>query len=357
MDETPSKVLGQTTTIKPARKSRVAVKGEPSRIPARDLTVKTPRAVKTESSSSSFTPLAAADINGLPAFIGRTWGPRFLPAVYRLLYESEDPMMLGVVGTDAEVPGKETVAMVQKLINKLYPNTEYTVEWGDVICSRAVSRIGERRSSIAKAEMQVVDQKFDKVKYYTDFHSPNPGEPRTALIASDARYAIRPNGPAFYKVATPEDVCCLPEKDPRYIKPDGFLESRDILTTMSTFIKDFDWKITITKNDKGKDVVDSSCSRLPVGLLAMATAAVERGYKLHTTGIRVSKPLDFSAAHSGTAVAGYITAIKKFTPSRWESMCIACGGTSPGGTPQEIWTDQDGSLDGIREHMYQPSSP
>ncbi|KAJ7241484.1 hypothetical protein B0H12DRAFT_1236971 [Mycena haematopus] len=356
-EETPSKAP-QTMTIKPTRKSRVVVKVEPSKIPALGVKSKTPKSLKTESSSSSFTPPAAADVNGLPAFIGRTWVSRFLPAVYRALFNSPDPLVLGVVGTDPEAPGKETVAILQKILNEVYPDTEYVLQWGDAICSRAVARIGERRSAIGRAGMQVVDRGFEGLKYYADLRSETPGARLSNVIASDAKYAIRQNGPAFYKFPTPEHLCQLKPGNPAYmarIKPAGYLESRPVIATISSFIEGIDWQIVILEDADGKELVD--CSRLPVGLLGMAAAAVERGYKLHVTGVRAPKPLDFSAAHYGTAVAGFIEGIKKFKASRWQSILDACGATVSEPPAQDAADDQDDSLDGVREYMYIPSSP
>jgi hypothetical protein len=82
---------------------------------------------------------------------------------------------------------------------------------------------------------------------------------------------------------------------------------------------------------------------------------VERGYKLHTTGVRALKPPEFSAAAYGTAVTGFIAGIKKFKVSRCQSILEACGASIA--EPVEEAEDLDESLDGPRESMYVPSSP
>ncbi|KAF8179520.1 hypothetical protein K438DRAFT_1842928 [Mycena galopus ATCC 62051] len=330
--------------MKPIRKTKARVKVEPTKIPALSVNSKTPKVFKTESSSISFTPAAAADVNGLPAFIGRTWTSRFLPAAYRELFESNVPMMLGAVGTDPETAGKETVAILQQVLNAVYPDVEYTMEWGDAICSRAVARIGERRSAIARTGIHVVDHGgFDTDPKYST----------SQVIVSDAKYAIRVNGPAFWKSPTPEHLCQLNSKNPEYIKPTGYLESKAVIATVSPFIKDHDWQIIVSQDADGNDIVDHS--RLPVGLLGMAAASVERGYKLYTTGVRVLKPPEFSASAYGNAVTGFIAGIKKFKASRWQSILEACGASIA--EPVEEAEDPDESLDGRRESMYIPSSP
>ncbi|KAJ7238131.1 hypothetical protein B0H12DRAFT_1075397 [Mycena haematopus] len=343
-DNTPSKVPGRATNINPTRKPRLAVKVETTKIPA--LTAvksKTPKIKAESSSSSSFTPPSAADINGLPAFIGRTWATRFLPAAYRLLLKLDDPMFLGVVGDDPEVPGKESVVILQNLVNELYPDVQYNVEWGDAICARFVARIGERRSAIGKSGVQVVDNGFEGLKYYADLASDTPAARLISVIADDAKYALRSNGPAFYKVATPKE------------KPTGFLESKAVISTIAPFIQGHEWKINVSYDHDGNEVLDYS--ELPVGLLGMGAAAVERAYKLHLTGVRSAKPRDFSAANYATAVAGFVKSIKKFKASRWESILRACGVTPSELTAEEDAPVEEASLDGVREHMYIPSSP
>ncbi|KAJ6570012.1 hypothetical protein B0H10DRAFT_2199871 [Mycena sp. CBHHK59/15] len=61
---------------------------------------KTPKpkaTVRSEASSDSsvFTPDGAADVKGLPAFIGPTWDSHFLPALYAAFDCSLDPLMVG----------------------------------------------------------------------------------------------------------------------------------------------------------------------------------------------------------------------------------------------------------------------
>ncbi|KAJ6540709.1 hypothetical protein B0H19DRAFT_1239830 [Mycena capillaripes] len=331
-DDTPSKIPAPTT-IKPVRKPH-AIKVE-AKIPA--LTVK-PRGSKTskthaESSSSSFTPASSSDVNGLPAFIGRTWTTRFLPAARRLLYESHTPLSFATVGTDPINPGKETVEILQNLLNELYPGTGWRLEWGDPICGRAVARLRERRSAIATAADS---------KYYTN---DTPAVRLSNVIAADAKDALRPGGSAFYKNPTPLN-------DPE-VKPRGFLEGEAVIAAVAPHMSAHDWTLGFTQDSEGNDVVDYS--ELPVGLLGMGAAAAERAYGLHTTGNR-TKPRDFSAANYGTAVAGYIHSIKSFKASRWQSIIEACGAAvSEPAFDEEV--NGEISLDGVRETMYIPSSP
>ncbi|KAF7359960.1 hypothetical protein MVEN_00722900 [Mycena venus] len=352
-DETPTKVPGKSTTViqKVVRKPRQSVKVEGSaKIPALDLKSRNTPKLKTES-SDAFTPESAADIKGLPAFIHRTWSSHFLPEAYRALFSSEEPMQFSLVGTDPEKPGKETVAVLQEILDRLYPQTTWALTWGDVICSRAVSRIGERRSAIARATKEFAENNFKAAKYFRD----SDNSPRTDRISRDAKYAVRKDGPAFYKNPTPED-CRLDPKNAAYIKPTGYMESPAIIAAVSQAIAEHSWQLVVCQDANGNDVVDYSNSNLPVGALGMAAASAERAYKMFLTGERI-KPRDFSYAYYGTAVAGFIKSIKQFRPSRWESIIQACGASLSDPPAEDGTVDVDESLDGVREYMYIPSSP
>ncbi|KAJ6626344.1 hypothetical protein B0H10DRAFT_2304026 [Mycena sp. CBHHK59/15] len=217
-EDTPSRASSKVTA-RPVRKHRTSIKPElSSKIPAFSLgNAQTPKLkIKNELSSSSFTPDVAADIKGVPAFIAKTWTTRFLPAAYRALHRSDDPMALGTVGRDIKNLGQVTVAVLQLVLDEVYPGNTWEIEWGDPICAKAVSHLGERRSAIGRAALQAVDRAFEAAKYYGVLDSPTPGVRNTEAIKSDALYAVQRNGPAFWKYPTPKS-CTLDPKDPEYI--------------------------------------------------------------------------------------------------------------------------------------------
>ncbi|KAJ7160472.1 hypothetical protein C8R46DRAFT_1223960 [Mycena filopes] len=175
-------------------------------------------------------------------------------------------------------------------------------------------------------------------------------------VASDAKYAVRSNGPAFWKTPTPQAVSLLKRDHPSYINASGYLESPVIIQTVLPFIGRQEWPLKVSVDDLGHEVL-SDFSGLPIGALGMAAASVERGYRLHLTGFR-STPLEFSAANYGTAVNGFIAGITSFTPSRWESIFAACGAAISEPVPDvESSEVEEDTLDGLRESMYVPSSP
>ncbi|KAF8140678.1 hypothetical protein K438DRAFT_1995788 [Mycena galopus ATCC 62051] len=362
-DNTPSKVPGPIKAVPKARaRAAVKVEASASKIPA--LAVRSrkakPSIVKTESLSSSFTPFtpeSSRDVKGLPAFIAKTWITRFLPELFKLLYCSLDPMALGAVGNDLEDPGRAMIDVLQPLLDQLYPGTMWVLEWGDVICARAVKRLRDRRCAFAKIGARLVDASFEEAKYYSDKKLDQPRLRLSKTIANDAKYAVRSNGPAFWKAPTPQAVGLLKRDNPAYIKPIGYLESPAIVKTVLTFIGKQEWPLNVSVGSKGQEVI-SDISGLPIGALGMGAASVERGYRLHVTGFR-TKPQEFSAANYGTAVNGFIAGITSFTPSRWESIFAACGAaiSEPILDAEDSSEVEEETLDGVREAMYVPSSP
>ncbi|KAJ7101000.1 hypothetical protein C8R43DRAFT_1141268 [Mycena crocata] len=356
IEETPSKPgeLATVATTKPTQKRhvRVPTKPETSKIPALSVS----RGIKSELSSSSFTPDSSHDVNGLPAFIAPTW-PFFLSMCYRAIFLSADPMVIGAIGTDPRNPGKETVAFLQAILDHEYRGNGWKIVWRDAICTKAVKRIGERRSAVGKAVVVSVDRLVKGPSFFTDFNSPTPCIALTDKIKDFAWYALQKDGPGFYKTPTPEEISKLrlDRKDAAYIKPKGYLESPIIIETLSQFITGDDFKLVVTEDREGKPMVHES-SVLPIGLLGMTAAAVERAYRLYATGVRVEKVADFSLTNIGTAVAGYIVGIKGLFPSRWESILGACGAKiTEHAAEDEVQIIE--SLDGVREGMYVPSSP
>ncbi|KAJ7752687.1 hypothetical protein B0H16DRAFT_1836914 [Mycena metata] len=172
---------------------------------------------------------------------------------------------------------------------------------------------------------------------------------------------LRKNGPAFYKDPTPRAVCRLQPDNPAYIlrliscqKPRGYLESAAVIHTVSPVIGAGDWMLRVYKDEHNREKVD--LSGLPVGTLALAVTGVERGFKLHTTGVR-TKPLEFSAANIGPVVAEYIESIKGLRASHWQSIITACGAVPVVAEAEEEDSEiEDESLDGARGRMYIPSS-
>ncbi|KAF8184071.1 hypothetical protein K438DRAFT_1974663 [Mycena galopus ATCC 62051] len=340
-DETPSR--GPVPAAKPVPKRRepAAVKAEP-KIPALTFVAdnKTPRmskrkGVKTEPSSGPFTPDVAA---GLPAFIKPTWESDVLPAAYRALDCESDPLSFAAQGA-TKATEVAAVKEIQAIVDKAVPGNSFRVTWGDAICGTLVGQLREHRSRIVQSGVDVVDALY-KTKEYLD-------QPTT--IRGHVKYALRHDGPAFFKVPTPENCPPNPKLD-GYIAPKGYLESDLIIRAVSPFLKKHNFTIPDQRPDGSYDF-----SGMPKGLFSLVAApGVERGLRLYkATGIRESPP-KFTKAAGGTAVAGYMISINRFTVSRWTSLFAAAGNTL---VPSAAEVEDQDTLDGLWEYAYVPSSP
>lgn len=224
-EDTPTKVPGPA---RPAPKPRTAAKVKiETKIPALSIAsdgkiAKTKKArVKTESSPVGFTPDSSSDVKGLPALVGAAWYSRFLPEAYRALYCSMEPITFAAKG---ETRASELAAVrdVQQILDIVHPGNTLVIGWADKICARvsdliyiflslltfspvrqAVSRVRERRTRIAIVAARIVDEFFE-----TDTYRNQP-----IAIRTYAQYAVRPDGPAFFRVPTPEHILPNPRLD------------------------------------------------------------------------------------------------------------------------------------------------
>ncbi|KAJ7195085.1 hypothetical protein GGX14DRAFT_404224 [Mycena pura] len=294
-DPTPTR-----TQAIPMAKRRAAPKPktEPT-LPALTLESdsKTPKSKKRvkEEASSDFFPVSSNDVKGLPALVGPTWESEFLPALYRALCISRHPLTFAAKGETA-ASQLEAVKAIQAVLDDIHPGSTLHVVWGDQICDRAVSRVRERRSLVAQKTLDVVKDFFAAEKYAND---------RTA-IRTYARYAVRADGPGFWKTPTPTTCPCVPEA-PGYLKPNGYLESPLIIAAAAMFLKSEEYSVPDRRGPDG---------------------GIERALKLYTaTGVRAPVP-KFTRGAVGTSVARYGNNIDRLTRSRWESLLAAAGAST-----------------------------
>ncbi|KAK6996846.1 hypothetical protein R3P38DRAFT_3221315 [Favolaschia claudopus] len=294
--------------------------------------------LKLEASSSPFVPDSAADIRGLPALVGATWETRYLPAAYRALYCSDSPMTFALRG-DTAASKEAAVAAIQAILDSVHPGNSLKLCWDDEVCKRTVARVREERSDIIAYAFQVVEKSF-QTKEYLD---------QPIKIRDEARYASRPDGPAFHRVPTPRDCPCDPTAR-NYIKPVDYLETKFIIATVAEFLKNKNgFQLPAERQDKKYDFSD-----MPRGLFALAAAGVERAFKVFAeNGQRPDKLEKFTISLYGTSVASYIKNIARFTRSRWESLLLASEALVATNAPVRDASE----LDDMRDYMYVPSSP
>ncbi|KAJ7646624.1 hypothetical protein FB45DRAFT_1098565 [Roridomyces roridus] len=275
----------------------------------------TPSTSATTTPGAASTPAGATTTasNALPPFLAPRWVSDVLPVFHRGLGASENPWEFG--GNNAT-----SIAFVQKTINDMFPENTYTVQWGDAIMSRLYARSNERRSGYGQAGVNVFVQYLadnaDTLKTPEDIANFTP-TPRKYLTITDPRH-------------------------PKYQRPKGLFESEFVIGVLAPMLK------------VGLD--PAGCA--PVGAVALAAAAVERGLMRYRTGVPSSVD-KFSKSTSGTAVAGYIVSAKQLSEQAWERIIEACNVPTAAQSVSEDKDDNDPitTLDGNRENLYEPSSP
>ncbi|KAJ7204094.1 hypothetical protein GGX14DRAFT_647517 [Mycena pura] len=272
------------------------------------------------SGTLSFSPASSDDVKGMPAIFAAKWQRVVVPALYRALNASRTPMDVGL-------QGDVTISLVQSVIDEIFPANIYKVQWNTVVCSRAAARLIEFRSAIGAAGIEAVAAYIDNKPQLSDDYPE---------IARYARYATKRGGPALFQHPTPYQDIDIKKGHADYVKPRGFLESDLFIETVAPFIKNLD-------------------GRRPRGALALAAAAIERGWGAYRTG-SYEAPAQFSKSSIGTAVEGYMGSIRRLSDDAWERILGACNEK----TRQVIMIasdDEDECLDGHREDLYEPSSP
>ncbi|KAJ7784879.1 hypothetical protein DFH07DRAFT_947948 [Mycena maculata] len=289
------------------------VKAEP-KLPKLDLrlqkpTVRKPKPVQVKtvvaasSSDDVFAPHPSVTTpNGLPAFLADKWTSVVMPALH--------------------------LAIVQMVINKNFPRNTYKAKWGDPVVSRASARFAERRSAIGTSGTDIVTQHIITNEKILG---------TTQLIQDYARYALNKRGPALFKTPTPlRRIAITDPTDPNYVKAKGLFKSDFVISVLAPLLK---------VGSKGR----------PFGAVAMAAAAVERGWIKYQTGELVGSS-KFTKHTAGAAVDGYLVAAHKLSENAWQRIIDACNEHC---TAAEYDLDDTvgPSLDGVREDLYQPSSP
>jgi hypothetical protein len=124
-DSDPDFIEYESSPAKPERPK--------SKKPSKPSTVSQSRVVKLEPATSgslvaSASTTDAGSVSGLPEFVRANWVGRFLPTLYHCFGSSKEPWNMFT-------KGREMLLIIQKVINEVYPDTNYRVKWGDKICT------------------------------------------------------------------------------------------------------------------------------------------------------------------------------------------------------------------------------
>ncbi|KAL1740671.1 hypothetical protein HDZ31DRAFT_76726 [Schizophyllum fasciatum] len=225
------------------------------------------------------------------------------------------------------------VAVVQLLVDELWPSEHYVVWYGDELFEKLVARVGEKRGLIDKAASKVVADAFAQPPY----------KDNVTKTEAYARWAGRLNGPGLFRVPTPES-CTLRKGQPGYIKPAGMFESVYYIDTLRPFLKAYEQAQRV------------SFGR-PIALLGMVAYAIERHFRAYrklNQGQKV-QPGDFSKDNAAVRVMDHMNNVRRFSDRRWDAIYTLCGAEKK--EEKEIDPFNEDALDEDRHDLYEPSSP
>ncbi|KAF8149985.1 hypothetical protein B0H34DRAFT_731990 [Crassisporium funariophilum] len=321
-DEQPEPTATKTN-VKP-RKPVTQSSCTPARTPARQVAKS--EAVKREASDSIIaTPVSvsATDADGLPMWLKPDWSTRFLPTAYHRLFSSADPLR-------EFNKSQAFIDILQELLDIVYPGHTYTVQWNDKVFQTAYQRLSEKRSQFGA----------DAITHVKTFFKQGSMANNPAAIAAYAKWALTPDGPALYKVPTPQDSA--KKGEPNYIMPVDIFESKFFVELLTPILK-----------SNRRSVGDFGH---PVGAISMASAAIERVFLSFTTGSHVKPAARFSVDSVGRMVDNYMKNAQRLTERRWTQI-LASYKALPSQAQQALALVGTPSLEAEREDLYQPSSP
>ncbi|KIM39261.1 hypothetical protein M413DRAFT_29440 [Hebeloma cylindrosporum] len=263
-------------------------------------------------------------MSDLPEFAEGKWRSTFLPTLYDKFFASDQPFDAFYKGSD------QFVALLQAIIEEVYPDVEYKVTATDSIHFLAYNRINERRSSIGSNAISIVKQHIGTLN----------GE----QAAKDwLRWSRRVDGPLFFKTPSPIDSP-NDQKDPGYQFPGGRLLSPFIIGLATPLL--------------GLRAGSASYNGHPKGLIALIMAALERAVK------HFSKPLDkvkdFSKEFWGSKVRTYYDGFhgkNGIADSRWRELVEACSGHAENSEDDETCDADLSILDNNRAFVFDFCSP
>ncbi|KAJ7106761.1 hypothetical protein C8R44DRAFT_805770 [Mycena epipterygia] len=177
----------------------------------------------------------------------------------------------------------------------------YQLKVGCPVYNKARSRLYDRRGMFGVRATVVVAELFASPAFML-------AEDPVLAISEYAEYALRPDGPMFYRVPAPQFI---EQGQPGYEKPIDFGEGALFIKILKPFVQ----KMKQSKKDYGR----------PYGAIGLAFAALEKTFMMYTTGTLVSDDDAFSRDKVGDPVVDYVSNALEFPLRRWDRIMAACG--------------------------------
>ncbi|KAL0565588.1 hypothetical protein V5O48_016434 [Marasmius crinis-equi] len=305
------------TTAKTPEKTPTATAPTPA-----SISNKTPKSSKARVKKTSQLAITTKVTTDTPAKaepvpmpdIATGWRTKGTAAFYGLLLCSERPFH------DFRKTNDRFRDIVQSTVPVLY-NSQYQVVKGDDLYEKAYDRVNEKRRDIGDTAIEIVERFFEAPEYSDD----------ASARRSYALSALKVGGPLLYSEPRP------PHKSAK-----GLFLSPFIVDVVKKYINVY----TRSPLSHGE----------PIGLLALAAAALERAFRRYTDNGIPTTPPSFSEGFVGESVVGYMVSAKQMSPNRWKELRKRCGVEEK---KEEPIKEEEDPLD-ISSHrhiLYDLSSP
>ncbi|KAL0058855.1 hypothetical protein AAF712_014434 [Marasmius tenuissimus] len=294
-----------------------------------------PKTPARKSKNTPQTPDSSKAKLPLPAFALKqnNWRNLFLPTLYAIYFANPEPFVNFRKG------GGEFHNIVQVVVDLVFPDEEYAVTTlkDDAIYHTAYDRVGEKQSAIRRDAEDAVKN------YFTDSQFKN----KPSLVMSHAIWGSLPNGVGICATPTPRKHMNLKHGDEGYVAPDGICLSPIMISVMKG--------VYSHSNDTVKDFGH------PIGLVAVAAAAVTRAFRMYSKNGAREKDFvgPFSEKMCGDIVASYVKMASKFSDNHWARIYSALCKVdqSKSAALQLNTTKGTAAVHDAIDNIYQRSSP
>ncbi|KAJ3902939.1 hypothetical protein F5879DRAFT_1002819 [Lentinula edodes] len=293
------------------------------------LATKLHPSIKKELSSESVIELSdsgtpSPKTKTLPEFMVAAWNTRGTDTAYGLLFTDAQPFI-------RYAKGSQLLEVVKVAAEGLWPKSDYVVKKGDALYEKFYDRCTEARSKIGARAQAVVEAFFAQ-----DIYAQNVTERQGYAL-----YALQKDGPLLYQNPSPRNI---KPNAPGYLAPTGSFLSDHIVQVIKVFLPHY-----------AQSALEHG---IPIGLLGMAAAGLERAFRMYTsTGEKSSRTTGFTLVNVNNAVEAYAQSAAKISESRWKKLQDLCGVLVADAATLSMEDSEVFEISASRHLMYDASSP
>ncbi|KAJ3966016.1 hypothetical protein EV361DRAFT_966491 [Lentinula raphanica] len=282
------------------------------------------KSATTQTMLTQTTNTASKTSKALPEFMVAVWNTRGTDTAYGLMYSNPQPFI-------QFAKGPKLLEEVQKAVEGLWPRSDYEVKKGDALHEKFYDRCTEARSKVGSKAQAVVEAFFAQ-----DIYAESAAERQGYAL-----YALQKDGPLLYQNPAPRNT---KSNDPDYKAPTGSFLSDHVVQVVKVFIPHY-----------ARSALEHG---IPVGLLGMAAAGLERAFRMYTsTGNKTVCAPGFTLPNVNNAVEAYAQSASNMTQSHWKKLKDLCGISTAEMAIPSMEERETFEISASRHLMYDASSP